>query len=199
MLSASSGVVGRLTRPGILFEAVTVRRGDVNVLQNVSLSLPQGSMIAVMGPSGAGKTTLLKALLGLLPATSGRIVASHGRLDVPAVLTKHRHETAAIFQDHAVIDRLSVIDNVLMGLADRRFALDFRPWPTPMRLAAARALHRVEMLGFSHRPVAKLSGGQRQRVGIARALVRQPSLLVADEPFSALDSRLTRLLCSTLR
>jgi phosphonate transport system ATP-binding protein len=155
--------------------------------------------VAVLGRSGAGKTTLLKALLGLLPLASGRLVTPQGCLDDPAVMAAHRGDTAAIFQDHALIDRLSAIDNVLLGLADRRRPFDPRPWPVAMRHAAALALRDVEMLGFAHRPVARLSGGQRQRVGIARALVREPKLLVADEPFSALDPILTRTLCALIR
>lgn len=183
----------------IVFDAVTVRRGGVEVLRDVSFSLPGGAVVAVLGRSGAGKTTLLKALLGILPLASGRVVTRQGCLDIPAALAAHRRETAAVFQDHALIDRLSAIDNVLLGLADRRWPFDPRPWPVSMRHAAACALHDVEMLGFAHRPVARLSGGQRQRVGIARALVREPRLLVADEPFSALDPILTRTLCALIR
>lgn len=184
---------------GIVFDAVTVRRGGVEVLRDVSLALPSRAIVAVLGRSGAGKTTLLKALLGLLPLASGRVVTPQGCLADPAVMATHRRATAAVFQEHALIDRLSAIDNVLLGLADRRRPFDPRPWPVAIRQAAALALRDVEMLGFADRPVVQLSGGQRQRVGIARALVREPKLLVADEPFSALDPILTRTLCTLIR
>ncbi|WP_157173754.1 ATP-binding cassette domain-containing protein [Pseudaminobacter salicylatoxidans] len=183
----------------IVLDAVTVCRGDTEVLRNVSLSLPGGAVVAVLGRSGAGKTTLMKALLGLLPLESGQVVTRCGNLNEPEVLASHRRNTAAIFQDHALIDRLSAIDNVLLGLADQRSPFDPRPWPYAKQLAAAQALNDVEMLDFAHRSVSQLSGGQRQRVGIARALVREPRLLVADEPFSALDPILTRTLCTLIR
>lgn len=183
----------------ITFDAVTVRRGNAEVLRKVSLSLPRGAVVAILGRSGAGKTTLVKALLGLLPLASGRLETPQGCLDEPAVMAAHRRDTAAVFQDHTLIDRLSAMDNVLLGLADRRWPFDPRPWPVAMRNAAALALRDMEMLDFAHQPVVKLSGGQRQRVGIARALVRKPKLLVADEPFSALDPILTRSLCAIIR
>lgn len=184
---------------GLAFEAVSVRRGGVTVLEDVSLRIPAGAVVAILGKSGAGKSTLLRALLGLLPVASGRILAAQGDIARPAVMAEHRRATAAIFQDHALVERLTAIDNVLLGLADRRSPFDPRPWPAQMREAAAGALADVEMLPFAHRPVARLSGGQRQRIGIARALVRQPKLLVADEPFSALDPLLTRSLCQLVR
>jgi phosphonate transport system ATP-binding protein len=181
------------------FDRVTVHRGNAKVLQHVSISIPQQCVCAVLGRSGAGKTTFIKALLGLLPVAAGRIVTEHGALHDPRALAAHRRETAAVFQDHALIDRLTAIENVQLGLAHLRSPWDPTPWPSDYRIAAAVALREVEMLPFAHQRVAQLSGGQRQRVGIARALVREPKLLVADEPFSALDPILTRTLCRLIR
>ena len=183
----------------VSFDRVTVRRGGVEVLQQLSASIPRGSICAILGRSGAGKTTFIKALLGLLPVASGSIITEHGALDDPQALAAHRRETAAVFQDHALIDRLSAIENVQLGLAHLRSPWDPLPWPSDYRIAAAAALREVDMLPFAHQRVAQLSGGQRQRVGIARALVRAPKLLVADEPFSALDPLLTRTLCGLVR
>ena len=181
------------------FDHVTVRRGEVEILTRLSASIPRQCVCAVLGRSGAGKTTFLKALLGLIPVSAGRIVTEHGALTDPRALAAHRNETAAVFQDHALIDRLTAIENVQLGLAHLRSPWDPAPWPSDYRIAAAAALREVDMLPFAHQRVAQLSGGQRQRVGIARALVRKPKLLVADEPFSALDPILTRTLCCLIR
>nr|WP_249141658.1 ATP-binding cassette domain-containing protein [Bradyrhizobium diazoefficiens] len=181
------------------FDRVTVRRGDTDILRGISVSIPRRCVCAVLGRSGAGKTTFIKALLGLLPVTAGHIITKHGTLDEPRALAAHRHKTAAVFQDHALIDRLTAIENVQLGLAHLRSPWDPTPWPFEFRMAAAAALREVEMLPFAHQRVARLSGGQRQRVGIARALVREPELLVADEPFSSLDPILTRTLCQLIR
>jgi phosphonate transport system ATP-binding protein len=181
------------------FDSVTVRRGNAEILHRMSVSIPRHCVCAVLGRSGAGKTTFIKALLGLLPVAAGRIVTEHGALSDPGVLAAHRRETAAVFQDHALIDRLTTIENVQLGLAHLRSPWNPAPWPVDYRIAAATALREVDMLPFAHQRVAKLSGGQRQRVGIARALVREPKLLVADEPFSSLDPMLTRTLCRLIR
>ena len=114
-------------------------------------------------------------------------------------MREHRRRTATIFQDHALIDRLSAIDNVLLGLADARHPLSPFPWPKAMQRRAAEAL---DDLGLLHRATARtsqLSGGERQRVGVARALVRQPRLLLGDEPFSAVDPTLVSQLSERLR
>lgn len=196
----SSIVTGMVECAGdIVFDSVSVRRGGIDVLRDISLTIPQGAVVVILGRSGAGKSTLLKTLLGLLPTASGRIMTPHGDLGARNAMIRHRRETAAIFQDPTLIEQLSAIDNVLLGLADRRSPFDLRPWPAFTRDAAARALQEVEMLDFAHRPVCRLSGGQRQRVAIARAIVREPKLLVADEPFSALDPLLTRGLCLRIR
>src|SRR5664279_3366477 len=94
------------------FDRVTVRRGEVEVLKRLSVSIPRQCVCAVLGRSGAGKTTFIKALLGLLPVTAGSIFTEHGVLSDPSALAAHRRVTAAVFQDHALIDRLTAIENV---------------------------------------------------------------------------------------
>lgn len=186
--------------PAVSLSAVTVRRGRRTVLRDVSIAIPPGAITAVVGPSGAGKSTLLGVLNGLIRPARGTItVAGIGPLEGASALRNHRLRTATIFQEHALIDRLSAFDNVLLGLADRRNPLSLLPWPESMRRQAAAALADVGLLHCAYQRTAKLSGGERQRVGIARALVRQPSLMLADEPFAALDPALQRTLGSALR
>ena len=114
-------------------------------------------------------------------------------------MKEHRQRTASIFQDHALIDRLTAFDNVLLGLADQRHPFSVMPWSREYRLRAAQALDEVSLLHRAKARVATLSGGERQRVGIARALVRQPRLLLADEPFASIDPSLVRRFSRELR
>jgi len=190
--------------PAAVLERVTVRRGRAVVLAELSLTIPAGAVTAIVGRSGAGKTSLLHTLNGLITPAGGtlRLALPGGglaRLDTPERLRRHRRQTATIFQDYALIDRLSALDNVLLGLADRRHPLAPGDWPAPLRQQAAEALAEV---GLLHRALARadrLSGGERQRVGVARALVRQPSLLLADEPFASVDPGLVRQLSQDFR
>ena len=110
-----------------------------------------------------------------------------------------RRGTATIFQDHALIDRLPAIDNVLLGLADMRHPLSPLPWPRALRIRAATALDEVGLLSRATARTGQLSGGERQRVGIARALVRRPRLLLGDEPFASVDPVLARELGAEFR
>jgi len=184
----------------IALDNVTVRRGDNDVLLGVSLNIPAGKITAVVGCSGVGKTTLVSLLNGLLRPVSGTVsVAGIGPLNNPAALRKHRCHTATVFQEHALIDRLSAIDNVLLGMADTRHPLSPLPWPTAMLRQAAEALDEVGLLHRATARVSQLSGGERQRVGVARALVRRPSLLLADEPFASVDPTLVRQLSDEFR
>lgn len=175
----------------LALQQVSVVRHGTPVLEDINLQLYPGSITAVVGPSGAGKSTLLATLNGLLTPNSGSVVASGiGPLNTKAHLLAHRQRTATVFQEHALIARLSALDNVLLGLADRRHPLSVLPWPRAMREQAISALTEVGLLEKALKPVAQLSGGERQRVGIARALVRKPLLLLADEPFASVDPAL---------
>ena len=184
----------------IAAERLTVRRGGRDVLRDISLSFEEGTITAIVGPSGVGKTTLMGALNGLITPCRGRVsVAGAGRLDGAVALKEARRITATIFQDHALIGRLSAIENVLLGLADMRHPLSLLPWPQRLRERAALALQEVGLLDRATVRTEQLSGGERQRVGIARALVRRPRLLLGDEPFASVDPALAMRLGEEFR
>lgn len=184
----------------IELDHVTLHRGRAAVLRDVTLNFPAATITAVVGRSGVGKTTLLGALNGLFAPSAGSIrVAGLGCLDRQTTLQRHRQRTATVFQDHALIDRLSALDNVLLGLADQRHPLSPLPWPLRFQERAAQALARVGLLERANDRVDRLSGGERQRVGVARALVREPQLLLGDEPFAAVDPALLRRMGDDLR
>jgi molybdate transport system ATP-binding protein len=166
---------------------VLVRRGGLTV--EVALRVAEGEVLAVLGPNGAGKSTLLRVLAGLLPPEGGRVVVAGAVWDDVAAgvhVPAHRRALGMVFQDHLLFPHLSVVDNVAFGLRSRG-----------VRTAAARAaagewLGRVGLDGLADRRPGQLSGGQAQRAALARALVWDPTLLLLDEPLSALDAR-TRL------
>lgn len=203
--SASSGSVderpARLSAGDLLVTRnLTVARGQVVVLQDVSLSFRAGAVTVVVGRSGVGKTTLLHTLNGLLRPVRGSVrVRGLGELGDEAALAEHRRRTATIYQEHALIHRLSALENVKLGLADRRHPLAFWPWPRALTRRAAQALADVGLLHRAHVPVSHLSGGERQRVGVARALTRDASLVLGDEPFSSVDPVLAAKLGDGLR
>jgi len=184
----------------IVLDSVSLRRGSRLVLRDISLEIQSRCVTAVVGRSGVGKTTLLHALNGLVRPSSGRIsVRGVGTIDSARTLRAHRRRTATVFQDHALIDRLPAIDNVLLGLADLRHPLAVWPWPGAMVRDAAEALEDVGLLARAGARTSCLSGGERQRVGLARALVRRPALLLGDEPFAAVDPGLVGQLAARLR
>ena len=154
------------------------------VLRDVSLTLEQGRNVAVVGPSGSGKSTLLNIIGTLQAPTSGRVVLDGldpATLDEPALAAFRSRSIGFVFQDHHLLPQCSVLENVLVPT--------IAAGPTrPESIERARRL--LERVGLSdrldHRP-AELSGGERQRVSLARALVNQPVLLLADEPTGNLD------------
>jgi lipoprotein-releasing system ATP-binding protein len=162
-------------------------RGDLHILNGISLALDRGDAAAVMGPSGSGKSTLLYILGALEPPTSGRVTLD-GRdpytLDDRAQAAFRNEHVGFVFQDHSLLPQCSALENVLAPTLVARPAAGGAP---DDRARARELLARVG-LGerLDHRP-AELSGGEKQRAAIARALIRQPSLLLCDEPTGNLD------------
>ena len=172
------------------FDAVTKRFGDVVALNEVSLAIGRGEFMTLLGPSGCGKTTLLKLAAGFLGPDGGSI-AIHGKCvnDVPT----YKREIGMMFQNYALFPHMSVAENIAYGLKARRVRWRER------RQRVAEALALVKLKGMEDRKPRQLSGGQQQRVALARALVINPTVLLLDEPFSALDKNLRASMQSELR
>lgn len=170
-------------------------------LHPLTLELAGGQFTALIGASGAGKSTLLRCLNLLNRPTTGSIsVAGLGRLNGRVVLREHRRRTAMIFQQHQLIGRHSALQNVLVGRLGYHFPLrGLLPLPAGDQRLALECLERVGLLGKAFDRVDKLSGGQQQRVGIARALVQQPRIILADEPVASLDPATCQSILSLLR
>lgn len=160
-------------------------------LAPTSLAFAKGDFTVLLGSSGAGKSTLLRTLNGLVSPSSGEVVLEDGQaLHGAARLRAHRRQTGMIFQQHQLIGRLSVIDNVLIGrLGAQHLARSFMPRPDAEKVRALEAIARVGLIEHALRRADQLSGGQQQRVGIARALIQSPRLILADEPIASLDPR----------
>jgi len=167
---------------------VTYNHGT-RALHPTSLAFVQGEFVVLLGASGAGKSTLLRSLNGLVRPDAGQVVVTDiGKLSEPGHLRRHRRQTGMVFQQHHLIGRLSVLANVLMGRLGYHSALStLAPWSRAEKEAALAALERVGLLERALDRADQLSGGQQQRVGIARALVQQPRVLLADEPVASLD------------
>ena len=176
----------RITDQGIQIDELSVRfptpRGEpVTAVDRVSQRIPAGAFVSVVGPSGCGKSTMLGVLAGLTPATEGS-VAVDGR-----VVTGPDRRVGLVFQEDSTLPWKTVTDNV-------RFAMQIAGVDrAEQRRRAAEAIDLVGLTGFEHAHPAMLSGGMRQRVALARSLALEPSVLLMDEPFAALDQQ-TRLL-----
>jgi NitT/TauT family transport system ATP-binding protein len=149
--------------------------GHMTVLDDISLEVRQGEMLALLGQSGSGKSTILRLMAGLTDPTQGAVL-SHG-----SALTGVNRSLAIVFQSFALYPWLTVEENVQVGLIQRRLSAKEE------QEEIARALNMIGLSGYENAYPKQLSGGMRQRVGIARAIVAQPELLCMDEAFSALD------------
>jgi thiamine transport system ATP-binding protein len=175
---------------GLTIRDLTVRLAGKDILAGLDLSVRRGEVLALLGPSGCGKTTLLRAVAGLLRPDAGSV--HWAGEDLRAVPT-HRRRFGMVFQDHALLPHRNVGANVAFGLRMQNV-------PTPeRRRRVAAMLQMVGLEGCERRSVATLSGGEAQRVALARALVTDPKLLLADEPFAALDRPLHDRLAGDVR
>ncbi len=154
------------------------RFGGHAVVDHVSTEIRDGELFVLLGPSGSGKSTILRIIAGLVPADDGRVVL-HGR-DVTLLPPQDRN-IGLVFQDYALFPHMTVAENVEFGLAIRKVPREEREAKRDELLAM------VDLAGYARRDVRRLSGGQRQRVAVARALAFEPSVLLLDEPFGALD------------
>lgn len=158
-------------------------------LAPTSISFGEGEFIVFLGASGAGKSTLLRALNGLVPPTRGSVhVDGIGPLIGRKNIRAQRRRTGMVFQQHQLIGRCSVLTNVLMGRLGYHPSLrTLLPFSIKEKRLALDAIDRVGLIDYALRRADQLSGGQQQRVGIARALVQEPTLILADEPVASLD------------
>jgi thiamine transport system ATP-binding protein len=159
-------------------QSIRVTYGTVRALDDVSLEVPDGNVVAVMGESGSGKTTLLRVIAGLVKPDLGS-VSWEGRTITSDPV--HTRRFGLMFQDYALFPHLSVGDNVAFGLRMRGHAAAARVQTVD------RMLSLVGLGGYAVRPVAELSGGEQQRVALARTLAPEPELVLLDEPLGALD------------
>jgi putative ABC transport system ATP-binding protein len=181
-MAPTDGVIVRATDVARVYPTGTTA---VSALDGVSLEVRRGEFLAVMGPSGSGKSTLLNILAGLERPTRGAVVvdgADLSTMDEVALASYRREKVGMIFQAFNLLPRYRVVENVALPLL-------FAGMPLDKRLERARTI--LDRLGMGpradHRP-SQLSGGEMQRTAIARALVTEPSLLLADEPTGNLDS-----------
>jgi spermidine/putrescine transport system ATP-binding protein len=162
-------------------EGVTKHFGDFVAVDDLTLTVPQGSFFALLGPSGCGKTTTLRMVAGLEDPTAGRVLI--GDEDVTG-LRPYKRPVNTVFQSYALFPHLTVFENVAFGL--RRRGVD------DYRAKTERMIELVELGGYGARKPTQLSGGQQQRVALARALINEPGVLLLDEPLGALDLKLRR-------
>lgn len=172
-------------------DKVTCSFGDVTAVKQASLTIQRGEMVGIIGRSGSGKSSLLRLINRLYTPQEGTI-----RWDGQTVsnlkgreLRAWRQRATIIFQDYNLIPRLDVLTNVLLGTLGRRplAPVIFKQWPKELRAQAVLELDRLSMADTAFKRTQFLSGGQQQRIAIARAMLQEPEILLADEPVASLD------------
>ena len=187
----------------LILERVSRRFGAKSAVDDVSLEIPPGSFVGVVGRSGAGKSTLLRMINRLVEPTAGTIAFEGAEVTAlqGRALRDWRAKCAMIFQQFNLVGQLDVLNNVLIGrIAHMPTARSLlRLWRPADVAVALSALEQFDIAALATQRADSLSGGQQQRVAIARALVQQPSLILADEPIASLDPRNTRIVMDALQ
>ncbi|QCK87519.1 ABC transporter ATP-binding protein [Phreatobacter aquaticus] len=165
----------------LTLDGVTHSYGSGFAVDNVTLKVKGGELVALLGPSGCGKTTLLRIVAGFIQQTNGRVIIGDRPIDE---LPPNRREIGIVFQNYALFPHMTVADNIAYGLAARGMSRDEQAERVKEMLGI------VQMQTFGDRKPKQLSGGQQQRVALARALAIRPRILLLDEPFAALDKNL---------
>ena len=177
--AADAGAREAYLRVRALSKVYATDDGPIRALDRISIDQRKGEFISLVGPSGCGKSTLMMIAAGLTPASDGQVLIDNVRV------TKARTDIGIVFQHHVLLDWRTALENVMLQAQARKM---------DMRAAEVRAralLSAVGLGGFENKYPKSLSGGMRQRVSICRALIHEPSHLLMDEPFGALDA-LTR-------
>ena len=174
----------------IEIKGVNKKFGDFVALEDVSLTIPTGQLTALLGPSGGGKSTLLRIIAGLESADEGTV---HIEGTEATHLPPQKRNVGFVFQHYAAFKHMNVAKNVGFGLVIRHRS------KAETKRRVAELLDLVHLSQFAHRLPSQLSGGQRQRMALARALAVEPTVLLLDEPFGALDAKVRRELRDWLR
>jgi sulfate transport system ATP-binding protein len=175
---------------GIVVENVSKQFGSFKAVDQVSLEVESGSLVALLGPSGSGKSTLLRLIAGLELPDSGRILLTGKDATYQSVQERN---IGFVFQHYALFKHLTVRQNIAFGLEIRKAT------KTKVKERVEELLDLVQLRGLGNRYPSQLSGGQRQRVALARSLAVEPEVLLLDEPFGALDAKVRKDLRAWLR
>ena len=175
---------------GIVVESACKQFGSFKAVDNVSLEIKSGSLVALLGPSGSGKSTLLRLIAGLEMPDSGKILLTGKDATYQSVQERN---IGFVFQHYALFKHMTVRKNIAFGLEIRKES------KAKVKARVDELLDLVQLRGLGERYPSQLSGGQRQRVALARALAVEPKVLLLDEPFGALDARVRKDLRAWLR
>lgn len=176
----------------IVVNRVSKRFRDFGALNDVSLTINRGELVALLGPSGSGKTTLLRIIAGLEKPDRGQVIIREGETK-----PKRKNAVGFVFQHYALFKHMTVFENVAFGLRVRR-GEDALP-EMEIRKRVLKLLKLVHLEALHNRYPSQLSGGQRQRIALARALAVEPDILLLDEPFGALDAKVRKELRRWMR
>jgi iron(III) transport system ATP-binding protein len=181
-----------------LYKRFVTDRGDVRAVEDVSFEVPEGQFYTLVGPSGCGKTTTLRCIAGLEQTDAGEIYIGDEVVSSPdsgVFVPINKRNIGMVFQSYAIWPHLTVFENVAFPLRVGKIKFS----DTQIKTKVKKALETVRLAGLEERPAPQLSGGQQQRLALARALVREPRLLLLDEPLSNLDAKLRESMRSELR